>query len=62
MKCSTLHKGRRFTVDYCALFVGGGVKRQRRPFDNMYDWKGIWEKAAEDGRVKAYITNDEASR
>jgi hypothetical protein len=30
-------------------------------FDNMYDWKGIWEKTVEVNSTKAYITNDETS-
>jgi hypothetical protein len=32
------------------------------PFENMYNWKGIWEKEGEIDCTKAYVTNDESSR
>jgi hypothetical protein len=31
-------------------------------FDNMWDWKGIWEETGEVNNMKAYIKNEAMSR
>jgi hypothetical protein len=59
MKCSILYIGGGLRLIICACYsweVGFNATADV-PFENLYDWKEIWEEAEEDGRMKSYITN-----
>jgi hypothetical protein len=44
------------------LFVRDSTEHwPQASFNNMYDWKGIWEKATKVNNIKTYTVNTEAS-